>query len=377
MNRRSVFVRIIKIICLILCVAVLSSACLSLCFFYDYTGILMSGLYNEPKNTVDVVILGASEAYIDYSAAYAYDLYGYTSYPFAWDAATGELYEAQVREVLSRQDPEWIVVEINGILYDDVKDATNPHSQRLFLDNTPMSLNKLRTIFKYVSAEDRYQYLFPLAKYHGNWKTAYDQGGRLRDLLSIRQNGSVLKGMVTNVMPYDAPVTRDVKDDFSMEPLEPHCERYLISFLEFCREEGLENILFVRFPHIIADDWNYHRFRRCNQAEQIIREYGYDFVNLERESDRIGLDFSRDFYNADHLNYMGQQKLTACFGQILTEEYGVGRSDLSAEQKAAWDKAAQYVHQFYRFCEKAMENGNHDVYYETRDLLQQLENGLL
>jgi len=104
----------------VLCVAVLSSACLSLCFFYDYTGILMSGLYKEPKNSVDVVLLGASEAYIDYSAAYAYDLYGYTSYPYAWDAATGELYEAQVRELLRRQDPKWIVVEINGILYDDI-----------------------------------------------------------------------------------------------------------------------------------------------------------------------------------------------------------------------------------------------------------------
>ena len=112
--------RFLKILCLVLCVAVLSSACLCLCFFYDNTGILMTGLYQEPENSLDVVILGASEAYIDYSAAYAYDLYGFTSYPYAWDAATGELYEAQVRELLRRQDPEWIVVEINGILYDDV-----------------------------------------------------------------------------------------------------------------------------------------------------------------------------------------------------------------------------------------------------------------
>lgn len=355
-----------------LCVAVLSSACLSLCFFYDYTGILMSGFYKEEKNTLDVVILGASEVFSDYSAAYAYDLYGYTSYPYAWDAATGELYEAQVRELLRRQNPEWIVVEINGILYDRAEDATNPHSQRSFLDNTPMSLNKLRTIFKYVLPENRYEYLFPLSKYHANWKRAYDQGGLMKDLLSVRMNGSVLKGVVTNVCRFDAPITRDVTGDFSTEPLEANSEEYLRSFLQFCKEEGLENVLFVRFPHIIADDWNYRRFRRCNQAEQIIREYGYDFVNLERDHAEVGLDFTKDFYNEDHLNYMGQQKLTACFGKILTEQYGVGKSELTPGEKKNWDTAAAYIREFYNFCEDAMENGRYDVYYETRDLMRQL-----
>lgn len=372
MKKNVNFMRFIKILCLVLCVAVLSSACLSLCFFYDYTGILMSGLYHEPQASIDVVLLGASEAYIDYSAAYAYDLYGYTSYPYAWDAATGELYEAQVREILKRQDPEWIVVEINGILYDDVADATNPHSQRLFLDNTPMSLNKLRTIFQYVPKGERYQYLFPLAKYHANWKTAYDQGGLIMDLLSIRKNGSMLKGMVTNVRPFDAPKIKDVADDYSTKPLEENSQKYLLSFLEFCKEEGLDNVLFVRFPHIIADEWNYNRFRRCNQAEQIIREYGYDFINLERNHQQIGLDFSQDFYNPDHLNYIGQQKLTACLGKILTEEYGVGKSDLTADEKAAWDKSAQYIHAFYDFCDNAMATGEYGVYYETRDLMEQL-----
>lgn len=376
MKGKLYFVRFIKLLCLLLCVAVLSSACLSLCFFYDYTGILMSGLYKEPEDSLDVVILGASEVFIDYSAAYAYDLYGYTSYPYAWDAATGELYEAQVRELLRRQNPEWIVVEINGILYDDVKDATNPHSHRSFLDNTPWSLNKLRTIREYVPAEDRYQYLFPLAKYHANWKTAYDQGGLIKDLLSIRMNGSLLKGVVTNVMPFDAPENRDVANDFSTEQLESNSQEFLLSFLEFCREEGLENVLFVRFPHIIADEWNYRRFQRCNQAEQIIQEFGYDFINLERDHAQIGLDFSKDFYNEDHLNYIGQQKLTSCFGRILTEEYGVGKSDLTDAEKENWEKATDYIQRFYAFCEKAMKSGNYDVYYETRNLMNELDAGL-
>lgn len=365
--------RFAKILCLLLCVLILSGACLSLCFYHSYTGILISGLFREPENTVDVVVLGASEAYIDYSAAYAYDLYGFTSYPYAWDAATGMLYEAQVREVLKRQNPKWIVVEINGILYDDIKDVTNSHSLRTFLDHTPMSFNKLRTMAQFAPVEDWYHYLFPLAKYHENWKIAYDQGGLLRDLLSVKKNGSVLKGNVTNVMSFDAPETRDVTQDYSTEPLEPQAEAYLISFLEFCRENNLDNVMFVRFPHIIASDWNYGRFRRCNEAERIIESYGFPFVNMERDYADIGLDFSADFYNEDHLNFVGQQKLTAYFGKVLTETYGVEPSVLTPEVQDNWEKSAAYIQRFYDFCGECLENGQHDVYYETRALLEQLE----
>lgn len=373
MRNKIFWTRFAKILCLALCVLILSGACLSLCFYHDYTGILMAGLFKEPEDTVDVVILGASEAYVDYSAAYAYEQYGFTSYPYAWDAATGMLYEAQVREILKRQNPEWILVEINGILYDDIKDVTNSNSLRIFLDHTPMGVNKLRTMAEFAPVEDWYHYLFPLAKYHDAWKTAYDQGGLLRDWLSVKQKGSVLKGNVTNVMPFDAPESRDVRQDFSREPLEPQAEAYLISFLEFCRENGLDNVIFVRFPHIIASDWNYGRFRRCNKAEQIIQSYGFSFINLERNYQDIGLDFSSDFYNEDHLNYMGQQKLTAHLGKILTEEFGLTPSDLSPEVQANWEKSAEYNRLFYDFCRESMENGQYDVYYETRALLEQLE----
>lgn len=373
MKKNVSFLRLVKLLCLVLCVVLLSGVCLSLCFYYDYTGIVMSGLYKEPEDSLDVVILGASEAFIDYSAAYAYDLYGFTSYPYAWDAATGQLYEAQVRQLLERQDPKWIVVEINGLLYDDVKEVTSEASLRAFLDHTPMSMNKVRTIFEYAPAEDWYRYFFPLAKYHGNWKIAYDQGGRLKDLLSIKMNGSVLKGYVTHVRPFDAPETRDVTNDYSTEPMEPQAQAYLISFLDFCRENGLENVLFVRFPHIIASDWNYGRFRRCNEAERIIQEYGYDFVNLERDYEEIGLDFKTDFYNEDHLNFRGQQKLTKYFGQILVEEYGVGKSDLTPEQQKDWENAGQYIRKFHDFCAACEENEYYDVYYETRALIEQLD----
>ena len=43
----------------------------------------MDGFRMEEKNSLDVVILGSSEVYADFASAYAYELEGFTSYPYA------------------------------------------------------------------------------------------------------------------------------------------------------------------------------------------------------------------------------------------------------------------------------------------------------
>ncbi len=40
----------------------------------------IEGFYKEPKNTIDVMMIGASEVYADYSATEAWKNYEYTSY---------------------------------------------------------------------------------------------------------------------------------------------------------------------------------------------------------------------------------------------------------------------------------------------------------
>ena len=48
----------------------------------------IEGFYKEPKNTIDVMMIGASEVYADYSATEAWKNYGYTSYSLGgiWSA---------------------------------------------------------------------------------------------------------------------------------------------------------------------------------------------------------------------------------------------------------------------------------------------------
>lgn len=366
--------RCAKLLCLLLCLCLLSGLGMDLCRYYDYNVLKLAGFYAEPKNSLDVVLLGASEVFTDFSSGHAYDLYGFTSYPYALDAAPATLHESQLREIRKHQDPKWIVVEINGFLYDDPSWQTNSGSLRRYLNNIPKGINWAKTVWEVAPEEDRYFYYYPLAKDHGNWKTIPQQLPHIWDLYTIRMKGSLLKGNVITLNTYQGPECRDVSGDQTTAPLEPMAEKYLLSFLDYCREEKIENILFVRFPHVIATEESYDRFCRGNEAGRIIREYGYDFLNLEQQYEQIGLVAQEDFYNEDHLNHRGQQKLTAWFGRILAEEYGVLETRLKEGQYRAWDQAALYSRRFYALAEQRMQQGIGGSMYENRELMKVLDN---
>ena len=363
-----------KLLCLLLSVLLLSSLLNTLCLVYDNNKTTLAGFYAEPRDSMDVVLLGASETFAGFSSSYAYTLYGFTSYPYALDATTSAVYESQVREILKRQNPKWIVVEINGLLYDDPEFHTDEGALRRYLDNIPFSWNKVKTILDTVSREDWLSYLFPLAKYHGNWKSMLDQLGRVKSIATLYlRGGTLLKGNVTNGWTMQPREQKAIAGNYDTEPLEPVSEGHLLSFLQFCRENGLENVLFVRFPHAVCDDWSYGRFRRCNEAERIIRENGFDFINMERDYEGIGLDFSRDFYNEDHLNLYGQKKLTAYFGGILAERYLDAPGVLTGKRKENWDAAAEYYQLFYDYYDARTSAGIIDTYWETCDLIAELD----
>ncbi|MBO7252672.1 MAG: SGNH/GDSL hydrolase family protein [Oscillospiraceae bacterium] len=371
MKKKIFIIRCAKLLCLILCFVLLSGLALDCCRYYDYNVNRLAGFYAEPRNTLDVVLLGSSEVFTGFSSGLAYELFGFTSYPYALDAVPGVLFESQVREITKYQNPQWILVDINGFLYDDPEVHTDGGRLRRYLNNIPFSWNRIKTITEMVPSEEWYFYFYPLAKSHDNWKEVWNQRDKILDYYKIKWNGSVLKGNVTSVYNGELPQALDVYHDDSTLPLEKMSEQYLRSFLEYCRENGIK-ILFVRFPHIISDDQLVDRHKRGNEAKRIVAEYGIPFVDLEQEAAAIGLDYTKDFYNEDHLNVYGQQKLTAYMGKILVEQYGVVPGALTQKQKESWNTSAEYTRLFFAYYDVCLENGKLGAMDETRSLIFQL-----
>lgn len=368
--------RVLKITTLVLALAVCVGFLQEFVLCHsDHNRERLKGFFLEDKNSIDVVLIGASEVYADYAAGYAYDKHGFTSYPIAIQSNVISNYKSQLKTVLEYQDPKLIVVEINGALYGDDKQFENEANFRNYVDNIPLSSNKIEAINEY-APEDKLDYYIPIIKYHSVWN---DFPSGLKWSLSIMQDNlrgyNLLKGTKTKSIVYKptGKVYNDaLKSNNKKKKLTETSEYYLRDFLDYCKSEDINNIVFVRFPHVVNDK-AVARFERCNTAADIIAEYGYDFINFEKNFEDTGLDVNTDFYQVDHLNIYGQKKFTEYFADVICEKYGISESNLTDAQKVEWDNSARYYEAFYQYAVDKTEEGTKIEIGENIKVMNKLE----
>ena len=349
--------------------------CFIICFGQEYLFVLddhnpwrIKGFYYEEKNSLDVVFIGASDVYSGICPGKLYEEYGITSYDYAAASSEVNLWLSQLKEVLKHQNPQCIVMDINGVVYEDDSGLESNQGLRWYLDGMPLSWNKIVTIMNSKLEEDPASYFFPFIKYHGELSNAKKT---LRQNLYYKKQGyTALKGFYTQTK-------MDVREDtiaFDKNkelPLTEKREKLLVEFLEYCKEEKI-NIVFTRFPHKIMREEMINRAYRSNRAERIVREYGFDFVNLERDCSETNIDILTDYYDDDHLNVYGAQKLTSYWGDLLTSKYGVVPQTLTQGQQQEWNYCTDYTNRFLAMAETRIANGSGGVFYERAYLKAEL-----
>ena len=109
----------------------------------DEARILM--LHKEPADSIDVLLIGSSATYSGYSAAYAYEKYGFTSYPYAIKGATCTLWKPALKDALRTQQPKLVVVDVFGGGYD--RELIETRSSQLYnlMNAVPFSEDKIKT----------------------------------------------------------------------------------------------------------------------------------------------------------------------------------------------------------------------------------------
>lgn len=343
----------------------------------------LQGFYMEDKNSLDVVFLGASEIYSGFSPGLAYDEYGFTSYAFTTSGNPVSLYKSQLDEILKYQSPKMIVVEVNGALYDTDKVLTKDFDVGNYIENIPMSSNKIKTVSDLIPLKKQPIYYFPIVRHHNTWKAYPKKFEQCKTLLSTQLRGySLLKGEATrtNVMTSDEGIINyRLANDNSTLALMPKSEKYFRDFLQYCKDKNISNILFVRFPHRIYDGERngvnmYDSFKRSNEIGRIISEYGFEYINFEKAMSETGLDICNDFYNDNHLNIYGEQKMTRHMSDILCERYGITETALTEKQAKRWNKCADYTKRYFKYADEKIKSGHNEWVFETYDLIKELEN---
>ena len=367
--------RLVKILSLVLVVAAIVGVSQE---YYmtnsSNTAIRLRGFYREDPKTLDVVVLGASEVYSGFNAPEFYKKTGVTSYPYAYEGNPVTLWKYELKEILRTQTPKLLIVEMNGAIYDEdmlYKEA----SIRYLADNMTLQKEKREMVSQY-GTDDPLSYYFPIMKYHGEWL----QPDRIKNaiaMLRIDLRGhSLLKGTLSHIKHAKYKDELTGYDPTAERDLNPNAERYLREFLDECKECGVENILFVRFPHRVTAEKSIRAFERFNRAARIVEEYGYEYVNLDDYCGEAGIEKPGDFYDTDHMMMSGQMKFTDFLAEYLQERYHLEPTQLTQKQKEEWDECVKYTDAFYSYYEdrkKDPDATEDDVIYEREETLQALK----
>lgn len=365
--------RIITAICILTVLVLLATLGNEYLFLREsHSKMRLDGFYLEDRDSIDVVVIGASDVYSGYSAGYAYEKYGFTSYPYSVPADMMNLWKAQLKEAIDYQHPKMIVFEINGALYEKEEYFYNEGYIRNMVDNMPMSQNKIDLINS-LDIEDPENYYFPFLKYHSNWTSLDNCYTNLLDSVKREWRGyTLLKGNYTKPVVCHRKKVINPKIEGTL-PLNQKIEEKFREFLQYCNDEGIDNILFTRFPHMLTRKNEVERAKRTNQAEKIINEYGYDFINLEKNYDMAKIDFKNDFSSVDHMNIYGQKKVTDYLGKVLNEKYGVAKSQLTEDQQENWNNCVKYTNMFYQCAEDRIKTGDKHVLNEIYSNMASIE----
>ncbi len=257
---------------------------------------------SENENSIDVVVIGDSEAYRSIIPPEMYRKYGFTSYVAASPAQkTYQSYD-MLEAVLERQKPRVCILEPNV----------------LFRDYSIVS-----------SVWPRFEKTFPIFKYHNAWKGVFDSDYKYDDLSFDSFKGYRYIDSVKATKNVNYMVQTDSTEPISTSNTNDFCRIY-----ELCKKNDIK-LLVLRTPSI--KNWNYAKY---DAVRQLAEKYKVKFIDLNMDNS-IGIDWTQDTYDkGDHLNFSGAEKVTDFLGAYLNKHYDLPdhRGD---KEYASWEKSVE------------------------------------
>lgn len=265
---------------------------------------LASGILAEPKDSVDVVFLGDSEAYCAFIPLQIWKDHGITSY--ICSSLDQKLYETEeiLDMVFQQQSPKIIILETN-VLYRDYtsSDLIQPAVERIL----------------------------PIFRYHDRWKTLHPAEMFRKPEYTER---NAFKGfyLISDIRPANAEGYMAATD--VIYPMPQQNLSRLKRIKETCASHGAQLIM-LSSPSTL--NWSTMMY---NYIAPMAQELDIPFIDTNQLTEEIPIDWNTDTKDAgDHLNYYGAEKLTRYVGTFLAQT-GLFTDKRSDAAYADWNQAA-------------------------------------
>lgn len=293
-------------------------------------------MYYQPKDTVDVVMMGSSHIHYNINTGILWKDYGIAS--FDYSAAEQPLWITYhyLVEFCKYQKPKVMVLDLYSLANnkDDYQyDWIKPN-----ILGMRFSINKLRMLSVSVEREKIDDFFPSMAVYHDRFSelTPFD----FYYPLTLHTEMKNFKGFAP------AFVTRGQEEpEFDQERsggLSLKQETYLQKIIDFTKENDIELFLMVA-PYITTneDELVYNRVREIANMNNI------EFNSTNYDYKGIGLNFETDFYDRSHLNYRGAEKFTNYLGKELKSRFDI--PDRRGEEGyESWDVDYENIQQLIK-----------------------------
>lgn len=308
---KSVFNRIfrIRILFLLVLIIIMYFANRLLCLKTMHGSSQCLAMYAQPRNTVDVVMLGSSHMHCDVNPAILWDEHGIASYVFSAAEQPTWITYYYLQEFCKYQSPKLVVMDLySPAKFMDDFDITWVGEN---IYNIRPSLNKLRMILSTCSFDEIRNYFPSFFGYHSRYDDLDDKD---LDFLIPSAKEADFKGYTPffGTMSGMTPVL-DVEKKGNMEP---KSEEYLMKIIEYTKEHDIDLFLVVNpYPVTAEQEEIYNRIQEIAEEEEV------SFLNTNHYWEEMGLDFEHDYNDESHLNYRGGSKYTSYLGTLLKEKY--------------------------------------------------------
>ncbi|MCR5789282.1 MAG: hypothetical protein K6G83_05265 [Lachnospiraceae bacterium] len=263
-------------------------------------------LYYQPKDTIDVVMLGSSHVHCDINTGLLFQEYGIAAYDYS--AAEQPLWCTYyyLKEICKTQKPKLIVLE----LYSPAR-FKDDHQYGWLNENLcgmRFSLNKLQMLFDSCERERLSEFFPSFFVYHSRY-SELTRGDMLYPL-TIAKEKRAFKGFTPffgQSVQERPPVNKEEKGGLTAKS-----ELYLEKIIEYTKENEIPLFLLVS-PYIMTweDQMTYNRIEEIAAANELF------YRNANDDYDMMALDFSSDFNEESHLNYQGACKYSRYLGYML------------------------------------------------------------
>ena len=323
-------------------------------FFYANTAIGYEGskqdkgaykaLDDLQEDTVDVAVIGASSVSRYYIAPKAYVDYGISSFVIG-PPSTPVMFSDNIMQLIGEtQSPKVYVVELRNILkgYGAVNEAairrTTDSISLLKKERYDMIDEGLTTMRKHAEKgsydDNRLDYLLPIVKYNSRLSEADNQDRVTVDELMLNGVYNYTQGFHFSSPTLTQAPQKTPTFYTEMGEVDDDTKEILDGVLEYC--DSIDTPVLFTFSPLCANE---EQALKMNAVTAYVKSRGYECLNFNTQqmSDAVGLDYSADFYNNHHVNYLGAEKYTAYMSQYLIDNYDLPdhRGDSAY---AAWEE---------------------------------------